>query len=49
MFIHDMVIQGSTTGAHYAPMAVGDVDAWATKQCINLGKSVAALAVKLHG
>ena len=49
MLIHGMVIQGSAMGDHYGPVAVGDVDARATKQCTNLGKSVAALAVKLHG
>ena len=49
MLIHGMVIQGSAMGDHYGPVAVGDVDARAIKQCTNLGKSVAALAVKLHG
>ena len=49
MLIHGMVIQGSFMGDHYGPVAVGDVDARARKQCTNLGKSVAALAVKLHG
>ncbi len=49
MLIHGMVIQGSAMGDHYGPVAVGDVDARATKQCTRLGKSVAALAVKLHG
>jgi len=49
MLIHGMVIQGSASGDHYGPVAVGDVDTRATKQCTNLGKSVAALAVKLHG
>ncbi len=49
MLIHGMVIQGSAMGDHYGPVAVGDVDARATKQCTNLGKSVAALTVKLHG
>ncbi len=49
MLIHGMVIQGSAMGDHYGPVAVGDVDARVTKQCTRLGKSVAALAVKLHG
>ncbi len=49
MLIHGMVIQGSAMGDHYGPVAVGDVDTRATKQCTNLGKSVAALATKLHG
>ncbi len=49
MLIHGMVIQGSAMGDHYGPVAVGDVDTRATKQCTNLGKSVAALTVKLHG
>ena len=49
MLIHGMVIQGAAMGDHYGPVAVGDVDTRATKQCTNLGKSVAALAVKLYG
>ena len=49
MLIHGMIIQGSATGDHYGPVAVGDVDARATEQCLNLGKSVAQLAVGIHG
>ena len=49
MLIHGMVIQGSAQGDHYGPVAVGQVDKRAATQCLNLGKSVAQLAVKLHG
>ena len=49
MLVHGMVIQGSAMGDHYGPVAVGDVDDRAIKYCHKLGKSVAELAVKLHG
>jgi NAD(P)H dehydrogenase (quinone) len=47
MLIHGMVIQGSFRGDHYGPVAVGEVDARAREQCLNLGRSVGALAVRL--
>lgn len=47
MLIHGMVIQGSFAGDHYGPVAVGDVDARAREQCLNLGRSVATLAARL--
>ena len=49
MLIHGMVVQGSALGDHYGPVAVGQVDKRATKQCLKLGQSVAEFAVKLHG
>ncbi len=49
MLIHGMVVQGSSSGDHYGPVAVGDPDDRARKECLKLGRSVAALAVKLHG
>jgi NAD(P)H dehydrogenase (quinone) len=49
MLIHGMVVQGSPTGDHYGPVAIGDVDSRSRAQCVNLGKIVAQLAVKLHG
>lgn len=49
MLIHGMVIQGSPTGDHYGPVAVGDVDDRATQECRKLGRALAELAVRLHG
>ena len=49
LLIHGMVVQGSALGDHYGPVAVGQVDKRATKQCLKLGQSVAEFAVKLHG
>ena len=49
MLIHAMIVQGSYSGDHYGPVAIGDPDDRAKKECRRLGQSVAALAVKLHG
>ena len=49
MLIHGMVVPGSASGDHYGPVAIGDVDERARKQCLNLGKLVGQLTVKLHG
>jgi len=49
MLVHGMVIQGCPTGDHYGPVTIGDLDRRAEAQCVNLGKVVAQLAVKLHG
>ena len=49
MLIHGMVVQGSPSGDHYGPVAIGDMDKRAEAQCENLGKLVGELAVKLHG
>ncbi len=49
MLIHGMVVPGSAKGDHYGPVAIGDVDERARKQCLNLGKLVGQLAVRLHG
>ncbi len=47
MLIHGMVIQGSSQGGHYGPVAIGDMDARAREECVNLGRRVAQLALKL--
>ncbi len=49
MLVHGMVIQGNPAGDHYGPVAIGEADARAKTQCVNLGKLVGRLAVKLHG
>lgn len=49
MLIHGMVVQGSASGDHYGPVSLGDPDARAREECLKLGRSLAALAQKLHG
>jgi NAD(P)H dehydrogenase (quinone) len=49
LLIHGMVVQGTSSGDHYGPVAIGEPDDRARKECAKLGRSVAALAVKLHG
>ena len=49
MLIHGMVVQGSASGDHYGPVAIGEMDQRARQQCANLARSVAELAVRLHG
>ena len=49
MLIHGMVLQGSSTGDHYGPIAIGEMDRRSEAQCLNLGETMAKLAVKLHG
>ena len=49
MLIHGMVVQGSASGDHYGPVSLGDPDARAREECLKLGRSVGALALKLHG
>ena len=49
LMIHGMVVQGSATGDHYGPVAIGAPDRRAVDQCKAYGKRVAALAKKLHG
>jgi len=49
LLVHGMVIQGSHGGDHYGPVAIGDVDERSRRQCVNYGKKLAELALKLHG
>ena len=49
LLIHGMVVQGSPQGAHYGPVAIGDVDQRARDECRRVGRKLAELAVKLHG
>jgi NAD(P)H dehydrogenase (quinone) len=49
LLIHGMVVQGSASGDHYGPVAIGEPDNRAKEECRKLGRNVAALAVKLHG
>ena len=49
LLIHGMVIQGMAIGDHYGPVAIGAPDDRAAKQCSNMGRTMAELAVRLHG
>jgi NAD(P)H dehydrogenase (quinone) len=49
LLIHGMVVQGTASGDHYGPVAIGDVDDRARKECRKLGRNVAALTKRLHG
>jgi len=49
LLIHGMVVQGTSAGDHYGPVAVGKPDGRATDQCKAYGKRVATLAKSLHG
>lgn len=49
LLIHGMIIQGTSEGSHYGPVAVGKPDKRAENECRDLGRRAAELAVKLHG
>ena len=49
LLIHGMVVRGTHVGDHYGPVAIGDVDDRAGKNCVNYGKMLAELTVKLRG
>ena len=49
MLIHGMVIQGTPSGDHYGPIAVGAPDERSKQECRKMGRIVAELARKLHG
>ena len=43
MLVHGMIVQGTHSGDHYGPVALGTPDERATKQCKALGRRVARL------
>ena len=49
LFIHGMVIQGTPSGDHYGPVAVGSPDSRSKENCIALGQRAAQLVKKLFG
>jgi NAD(P)H dehydrogenase (quinone) len=49
LLIHGMVVQGTSSGDHYGPVAIGRPDTRASGQCTAYGERVAALAKRLHG
>jgi NAD(P)H dehydrogenase (quinone) len=46
MLIHGMIIHGDPLGDHYGPVAIGEPDARATRECVRLGSRVAQLVKK---
>jgi NAD(P)H dehydrogenase (quinone) len=49
MLIHGMVVQGTHSGDHYGPVALGAPDKRAIEGCRELGRRVACLAAALAG
>jgi NAD(P)H dehydrogenase (quinone) len=47
MLIHGMIIQGDPLGDHYGPVAIGEPDARATRECVRLGSRIAKLVKAL--
>jgi len=47
LLIHGMIIQGVQKGNHYGPVSVGAPDEAVEKECINYGKLLGQLAVKM--
>ena len=47
MLVHGMVVQGTASGGHYGPVAVGAPDKRAKDECVALGRRVAKLVKKL--
>ncbi|MBL7072593.1 MAG: flavodoxin domain-containing protein [Candidatus Omnitrophica bacterium] len=47
MLIHGMIIEGTSNGDHFGPVAIGAPDTRANSGCKALGKRVAALVTKL--
>jgi len=47
LLIHGMIIQGTTEGGHYGPVAIGIPDQRVEEECVALGERVGALVKKL--
>ena len=47
LIVHGMIVKGEARGDHYGPIAVGPPDERSHQECLKLGRSVAALAVRL--
>ena len=48
LLIHGMIIQGTTEGGHYGPVALGAPDQTSTEACRKLGQRVARLVKKMN-
>ena len=47
LLIHGMIVEGTTEGGHYGPVALGAPDQQSSEECKQLGRKVARLAKKL--
>ena len=47
LLIHGMIIEGSTDGGHYGPVAIGAPDERCSRECKKLGQRVSQLVKKL--
>ena len=47
LLIHGMIIEGTTEGGHYGPVALGPPDQRSSEECKQLGRRVSRLAKKL--
>ncbi len=47
--IHGMVIQGAFDGDHYGPVSIGKPNKRTERECIELGRRVASLVLKIKG
>lgn len=48
LMIHGMIVQGSASGDHYGPVAIGEMDDRAAGQCAKYGRMLAELAVAMR-
>jgi len=47
MLVHGMVIQGIAQGDHYGPVSIGMPDERATRQCVEYGKGLGQIMLRL--
>lgn len=47
LLIHGFIIQGDPKGDHYGPVAIGNLDERATRECIRFGQRFARLVKKI--
>ena len=46
LLIHGIIIQGTSKGSHYGPVAIGKPDDRSRKLCVDYGKRIAKLVIK---
>ena len=46
LLVHGIIIQGTSKGDHYGPVAIGKPDARSRKACVDYGKRIAKLVIK---
>ena len=49
MLVHGMIVQGSSTGDHYGPVAIGQMDRRSEAQCNKMGETLGRLTARLFG